>query len=71
MNDRIATFREWFLNSYIHPGEDNFLIILPIAVVQPRYRDEFPGAKGCATTGLRTTYLSPYLGAPKIAIPGT
>ncbi|KAF2676242.1 amidase signature enzyme [Lentithecium fluviatile CBS 122367] len=69
MNKRILKFKEWFLREYIKADEEDFIIILPISDVKPNYRDVYPGKPNAAGTGLRTTYLSPYLGAPEIAIP--
>ncbi|KAJ4357191.1 uncharacterized protein N0V89_001766 [Didymosphaeria variabile] len=70
MNNRIQTFRTWFLKHYMKSDEQDTIIILPISQVKPNYRDAFTSQIGKkATTGLRTTYLSPYVGAPELAVP--
>ncbi|KAF2450877.1 amidase signature enzyme [Karstenula rhodostoma CBS 690.94] len=70
MKSRIETFRTWFLKHYMKPDEQGTIIVLPISDVKPNYRDAYPAqTNGRATPGLRTTYLSPYVGAPELALP--
>ncbi|OJJ41890.1 hypothetical protein ASPWEDRAFT_292279 [Aspergillus wentii DTO 134E9] len=66
---RIAVFRIWFTNKYMHTDSRPSIFILPISEVAPNYRDVYPGVPKEPSTGLRTTYLSPALGAPELAIP--
>jgi len=68
-SERISIFKDWFLKEYMGDGERSSILVLPISNVTPNYRDVYPGAPSPAATGLRTTYLSPYLGAPELAIP--
>lgn len=70
INRRFSVFRQWFLDRFMSSdGNETVLIVLPIDVVAPNYRDAYPGVPSAATTGLRTTYLSPIVGAPELAIP--
>jgi hypothetical protein len=70
MNRRLETFKNCFLEEYMKIENQDTIVVLPISGVNPNYRDEYPGLpKSQAARGLRTTYLSPYIGAPEITIP--
>lgn len=49
--------------------EQDAVVILPVDAVGPSYRDEYPGLPTEPVPGLRTTYLSPIVGAPELVIP--
>jgi hypothetical protein len=69
MNERLLVFRQWFLEHYMKVHEKDSILILPISTVKPDYRDAYPAARKSPSSGLRPTYLSPYLGAPELVIP--
>ena len=71
MSKRISVFKKWFLEGYMKVGEQDAVLVLPISGVTPNYRDEYPGRSSGRKPrqGLRPTYLSPYIGAPELAIP--
>jgi hypothetical protein len=69
MNQRLLVFKEWFLQNYMKIQEQDSILVLPISSVKPDYRDTYPGVRTKPSSGLRPTYLSPYLGAPELAIP--
>ncbi|PWY85828.1 amidase signature enzyme [Aspergillus sclerotioniger CBS 115572] len=69
LRNRLAIFRNWFLEQYLQDRPRNTLIAMHIDTVRPKYRDEYPGANNPDVPGLRATYLSAILQAPELAIP--
>ncbi|KAF2124976.1 amidase signature enzyme [Dothidotthia symphoricarpi CBS 119687] len=69
MDERLRIFKDWFLEKYMKVNEQDSVLIFPISDVRPNYRDTYPGLSKEPSTGLRSTYLSPYLGAPELGIP--
>ncbi|KAJ5711217.1 amidase signature enzyme [Penicillium malachiteum] len=66
---RLEVFRTWFLEKYISIQNENVVFILPIAAVNPQYRDVYPGIPDPPSTGLRAITLSPAVEAPELAVP--
>ena len=71
MERRLAIFKQWFLKFYMKVDQQDSILIFPISDVAPSYRDTYPGVPATAVPGLRSTYLSPYIGGPELAIPST
>ncbi|KAF2110416.1 amidase signature domain-containing protein [Lophiotrema nucula] len=69
MTKRMEIFREWFFHSYMPIHRLEAILVLPVGTVQPNYRDTYSGVPETVTPGLRTTYLSPILGAPELSVP--
>ncbi|PSN62791.1 amidase signature enzyme [Corynespora cassiicola Philippines] len=69
MEERIQTFKSWFLQEVMKAPDHNAIVLFPIADMKPNYRDSYPGVPESPVTGLRQTFVSPYLGSPEIVIP--
>jgi hypothetical protein len=69
MRQRLSIFKSWFMERYMKDGEQDSILVFPISNVKPNYRDTYPGPQKSPSTGLRPSYLSPYIGSPELAIP--
>jgi Asp-tRNA(Asn)/Glu-tRNA(Gln) amidotransferase A subunit family amidase len=65
---RIAAYRTWLLEEIFRPEEQMPIFVLPIANVQPTYRD-VPPDPPLPQSGFDPLYISPILGAPDIMLP--
>lgn len=69
MVKRIQIFKSWFLDYYMRVDEQDSIIVMPVDEVHPNFRDEYIKLPVAPVPGLRTTYLSPFIGAPELVIP--
>lgn len=65
---RLEVYKTWFLQHVLQVGARGAIIVLPIANVEPNYRDKTPGAP-FSQSGFDPLFLSPILGAPEIVVP--
>lgn len=68
--EKFTTFRKWFYEEILKPEKQNAIMVLPIEMLEPRYRDQPPAVPSIPPSGLSVLYLSPTLGAPEIVVPG-
>ncbi|PVH86157.1 amidase signature enzyme [Cadophora sp. DSE1049] len=69
MVSRLKIFKTWFLRHYMDSEKQTAIVLLPVDEVHPNYRDQYPSLPVAPVLGLRTTCLSPFLGAPELTIP--
>ena len=65
---RLAVYKDWFLNEIMRLTEVESLLVLPIANVQPNYRDE-PPPTPTIQNGFDQLFVPPIMGAPDIVVP--
>ena len=66
--NRLAVYKNWFLNVVMRSTEQQSLLILPIANVQPNYRDS-PPPKPTVQEGFDQLFVPSILGASDMVIP--
>jgi len=66
---RFDVFREWFLDNILKPKEQKAIMLLPIEMLEPRYRDDPPGAPSVPPKSINVLYLSPALLGPELVVP--
>lgn len=64
----LETYREWFFHHVLRPTERNAVLILPIANIEPNYRNASQSTKPI-TNAFNSLYLPPILGGPDIVLP--
>lgn len=65
---RLDVYRNWLLNEVMKPTEQFAFFVLPIANVEPTYRDLTPPASD-APTGFDQLFVSPIMGTPDLVVP--
>lgn len=66
---RFAIYKDWFLREILKSDKQNAIMVLPIEMLEPRYRDLPPAVPSVPPTGLSVLFLSPTIGAPELVVP--
>jgi hypothetical protein len=65
---RLSVYKDWFLDNIMRQSDHETLVVLPIANVEPNYRDSTPPKIG-VQRGFDQLFVPPILGAPDVVVP--
>ena len=65
---RLSVYKQWFLKAVMQDDELESLLVLPIANVEPNYRDT-PPPEPTPPTGFDSLFIPPILGSPDLVVP--
>ena len=65
---RLLVYKQWFLKAVMQEGELESFLVLPIANVEPNYRDT-PPPEPSPPTGFDSLFIPPILGSPDLVVP--
>lgn len=68
-HNRFGVFRQWFLDHVLKTKKQHAIMLLPIEKLEPRYRDDPPGAPSVPPRSINVLYLSPALLGPELVVP--